>query len=165
MPKTPTRVVHSREDQLLADLVSERLRKKTLAERALCFKDVVDQILDEQGYPFGHSERRLHQSAVCSILGGRGGSKKPKTPRKVELVKIAGELFVGRKVIHSIPVILPRSVPKYHPPATPLWPAITKEMTPEERQTAQSRRNSLWNDMMLTARLRRDALAREADGE
>ncbi|MCX6778738.1 MAG: hypothetical protein NTU97_00710, partial [Candidatus Magasanikbacteria bacterium] len=122
-------MVHSREDQLLADLVSERLRRFTIVDRSRFFTDTVTQILDEQGYGRNHPDWRQHKSAICSILGSRGGRKKPKTSRKAVLAGKAGELFATGAMVSLAPVVTPLPVlPKYRPPTTPLWPAITDDM-------------------------------------
>lgn len=152
----------TREDYRLADIVSGRLRDLPLAERSRYFTDVVGTVLTEECYR-DSEERRERFRAVCSIFGTRGGHKSPKTPRKAELAGQVKELF--RKGLIPPAPVQPSSLPKPDKSFPPLWPVIADGMPEGERELARLKRGRLWNEMMYLARLRRDDLAREADGE
>ncbi len=139
----------TREDYRLADIISDRLRGMPLVERNRYFTDVVSTVLTEERYRQGE-ERMERFRAICSILGTRGGRKKPKTPRKAELIGKTGELFSGRK--------FPLPVAALARPYRGLWPEVRSDMTPEARELALWRRRQLMGEMLHLANLRRDDL-------
>ncbi|KKR48376.1 MAG: hypothetical protein UT86_C0006G0014 [Candidatus Magasanikbacteria bacterium GW2011_GWC2_40_17] len=129
------------EDYRLARIVSDSLRRLSSKKRGDLLKDTVLQALTAAGYntPDERSER---YRGIMSVMGQHGGWKNRGVPRKKKPKK-------GDKTTAK----------------TSLWPDVRPDMTPEERDLAQLRRDQMTGEALTLARLRRDDLAREADGE